>query len=51
MSTVYFPNVAVKVYTSFLLYSSPKRIYSDSSMSICEMDNFQLGRIFKANRL
>ena len=51
MSTVYFPNFDVKLYTSFLLYSSPKRIYSDSWMSISEMDNFQLGRIFKANRL
>nr|XP_022288277.1 uncharacterized protein LOC111100567 isoform X2 [Crassostrea virginica] len=30
---------------------SPKRIYSDSWMSISEMDIFQLGRIFKANRL
>nr|XP_022288276.1 uncharacterized protein LOC111100567 isoform X1 [Crassostrea virginica] len=29
---------------------SPKRIYSDSWMSISEMDIFQLGRIFKANR-
>ena len=51
MSTVYFPNFDVKLYTSFLLYSSPKRIYYDSWMSISEMDNFQLGRIFKANRL
>ena len=51
MSTVYFPNFDIKLYASFLLYSSPKRIYSDSWMSISEMDIFQLGRMFKANRL
>ena len=49
MSTVYFPNFDVS-YILVFFYIPIKRIYSDSWMSISEMDNFQLGRIFKANK-